>query len=139
MNRPRYTKCESGCWLWNGPVSGGYGCVGVGDGSYAAHRLMYLLHVGNIPRGLHVLHRCDTPACVNPAHLFLGTNLLNMQDRNAKGRVAKGEQNGRAKLTMKDVHAIRTDFRPLLVIANEYGVTRQQAGKIRRGLAWSAV
>lgn len=85
----------SGCWLWDGHVnSRGYGLLPIGsrsDGSRSkvlAHRFSYVLHKGGIPDGLGVLHRCDNPYCVNPDHLFVGNQIVNMQDCKAKGRTA---------------------------------------------------
>lgn len=74
----------SGCWLWTGPKTkrGGYGESSLGQ----AHRVAFLLTVGPIGHGLFVCHRCDTPLCVNPAHLFLGTNNDNVADMIGKGR-----------------------------------------------------
>ena len=80
----------SGCWLWTGAVKElGYGVIGLGtrqQGTAKAHRVGWELRHGAIPAGMNVLHRCDTPSCVNPAHLFLGTLKDNAQDCVRKGR-----------------------------------------------------
>lgn len=79
----------SGCHLWTGSTNKCYGVVGKGGrsgGMFQAHRLSWEFSNGPIPDGLHVLHKCDTPACVNPDHLFLGTNGDNIRDAIAKGR-----------------------------------------------------
>jgi len=78
---------ESGCWLWTDYlVSGKYGHLTVNYKTLAAHRVSYELHVGEIPEGLCVCHRCDVPFCVNPDHLFLGTHKDNTQDMLKKNR-----------------------------------------------------
>lgn len=100
---------EDACWLWTGFRDvGGYGRVSKWReaNEQMAHRISYLIAHGEIPKGLHVLHQCDNPSCVNPRHLFLGTNTDNMRDRDEKGRVASGERNGRAKLSDEDVFEI---------------------------------
>jgi hypothetical protein len=78
----------SGCHIWVGRVNRrGYGCLSIGGrGPELAHRLSYEVNVGPIPAGVFVLHTCDTPRCVNPAHLWLGTGRDNMADMLAKGR-----------------------------------------------------
>ena len=80
----------NGCWLWKGGKTGRrgqkYGVIWVRGQETAAHRASYELHVGPIPDGLCVLHRCDTPLCVNPDHLFLGTLSDNQKDAVAKKR-----------------------------------------------------
>ncbi len=82
---------ENGCMLWTGANNvNGYGRIGYGDGrTVAAHRVAYELANGPIPDDLQVLHKCDVRSCVNPAHLFLGTQADNMQDMSRKGRGRK--------------------------------------------------
>jgi hypothetical protein len=78
---------NTGCWLWfAGADKLGYGRFGIGTTVYLAHRISWELYVSSIPEGMGVLHRCDTPACVNPAHLFIGSQLDNLLDMVAKGR-----------------------------------------------------
>ena len=79
---------ESGCWIWTGGwTTEGYGAVRR-DGRWvmSAHKLFYSAFKGDIPPGMLVCHSCDTPACVNPDHLFLGTDSDNQLDRHRKGR-----------------------------------------------------
>lgn len=82
---------EPDCWLWQGVHDRrGYGRVHVLGRQHGAHRIAWRLTCGPIPQGLGVLHKCDVPACCNPAHLFLGTQRDNMQDAAAKGRIRGG-------------------------------------------------
>lgn len=75
------------CWNWTGSLDRyGYGKFRVGPRTHKAHRYSYQQHYGDFDEKLHVLHRCDNPRCVNPDHLFLGTNRDNVADRTAKNR-----------------------------------------------------
>jgi hypothetical protein len=79
----------TGCWLWTGgTTAAGYGFFDFQDEIHA-HRASYAMHIGPVPEGLHVLHRCDVRQCVNPNHLFLGTQVDNMKDMAAKGRAQR--------------------------------------------------
>jgi hypothetical protein len=91
-------KHDHGCWLWTGALAAGYGCLGGGPGKplVKAHRLSYELHKGPIPDGAKVLHTCDTPPCVRPDHLYVGTQRDNALDRERRGRGnhATGDRSG---------------------------------------------
>lgn len=128
------------CWLW---TAGGnrYGVFTVSRGRQVdAHRFSWELHHGIIPDGLLVCHECDTPRCVNPAHLFLGTSAVNQADMTAKGRGRTGERNGRAKLTWDQVREARTKYatggHSWKSLAAEYGVAKWVMGQILRNLTW---
>lgn len=86
---------NTGCWLWLGPfMYQGYGVTKIGGRQWRAHRLSYTTMVGPIPDGMHVCHACDVRECVNPEHLWLGTNADNTTDRHLKGR-SRGGHRGR--------------------------------------------
>lgn len=89
---PRHPILKTKCWLWARSVTGGYGRVHYLGKDSKAHRVAYLLSRGAIPIGLMICHKCDVRICVRPAHLFLGTHLDNMADRNSKGRQSSGER-----------------------------------------------
>lgn len=128
------------CWLWTGTfVSRGYGGFKAGGKMYRAHRYAYELVNGPIEGDLFVCHSCDTPACVNPAHLWLGTNEENSADRHAKGRTISGEEHYAAKLMAADVRAIRADERPSSQIAALYGISHGEVRRIKRREKWRDV
>jgi len=138
-------KTPSGCWVWlSTKNTQGYGRFSIRVAPwkqrwYSAHRLVWEWAHGEEP-ALCVLHRCDNPSCVNPAHLFLGTHKDNARDREAKRRrrAPKGALNGRAKLTEADVLDIRrrrgTDP---VYIAGLYGVSHEHVRRILSGESWS--
>ena len=104
-----------------------------------AHRASWILHVGPIPKGACVLHRCDNPACVNPKHLFLGTNADNSKDMTAKKRQAAGERHGNSRLTVEAVKEIRRSKENRRVLAEKFGVTPINVDHIRARRYWKDV
>jgi hypothetical protein len=149
------------CWPWRARVDqDGYGHFTVSSArrSAGAHRVAYELCVGEIPDGMCVCHACDNPACCNPAHLFVGTNVDNVTDRQTKGRSASGDANGArahpervrrgedintAKLTCDNVREIRSAYYlshdTLVKLAQAYGITHQNVSGIVRGEKWRHV
>jgi len=113
------------CWPWKGSTSSkGYGWFKADPEGNAvqAHRYVWELSAGKSPGRLQVLHICDSPSCVNPKHLYLGTHAANMHDRDIRGRTLRGEKAGRAKLTKENVLTIKRLYR-----TGKY--TGQQLGK----------
>lgn len=126
------------CWVWTGwKSSKGYGRISVGTITLRVHRFSWLLHCGVIPGDLHVCHRCDNRACVNPAHLFLATNAENHADKARKERVAGPY--GRIKLTAELVRQIRTGARSDKEWAKEIGVDETTIYSARVGEHWKHV
>jgi hypothetical protein len=93
------------CWEWLGSKDGsGYGMLSVAGATQRAHRFSWVLTRGPIPKGIQVLHHCDNPGCVNPAHLWLGTNADNVHDKMIKHRESRGEAHGRTCRIPKQTH-----------------------------------
>lgn len=131
---------NTGCWLWSGCDNGqGYGALTFRQEHYMAHRLAYQRAKGEIPDALCVCHRCDTPACCNPEHLFLGTRGENNHDTKRKGRVPHGERRAFAKLKDRDIPAIRADPRSLAKVAADYGVSVKTIQKVVNRVRWKHV
>lgn len=120
------------CWIWKmGPKSEKcpYGYISVKHRGVRVHRFSWEMHHGQIPSGMQVLHKCDNPLCVNPSHLFLGTQKDNQQDMVQKGRENRGEGRPQSKLTEEAVLEIRRDCKPgrkgknVKYFAEKYGVS----------------
>lgn len=133
------------CWLWMMSTNlKGYGFFWDPEQKKLvyAHRYAYELFVGPVPDDMLVCHTCDTPPCVHPEHLFLGTNTDNMQDMISKGRspVRAGVSNPRARLTEDDVHMIRSLYKNERVsqsqIARAYGIAQQTVSAIVTRTNW---
>ena len=138
-----YVVAPNGCWLWSRPIHvRGYGRIWDGSKVVGAHRLSYELHSGPIPSGLFVCHRCDEPTCVNPEHLFLGTNADNAADCKAKGRTRKGIDHNQAKLTDDAVRSVREALAAgdrQRDIAKRFGVSQRCVSSIHRRVTWGHV
>lgn len=105
----------------------------------AAHRVSWALENGRWPE-FNVLHSCDVPLCVNPAHLREGTQADNANDMFSRGRVCRiGIRNGRARFTEQDIRQIRKDPRTQTAIAADYGVWQTTIGEIKRRTTWGHV
>jgi hypothetical protein len=130
---------EENCWEWlAGKWPSGYGAFSISNRNHISSRVSYQLYVGDIPKGMHVLHKCDNPGCVNPKHLFLGTPLDNALDRNRKGRQAYGQRNGNSKLTDTEILEIMMDEESLHKdLAKKYGVSRTVITRIKGKKLWS--
>jgi hypothetical protein len=141
---------EAGCWLWDGFLVGGYGRLRMtydpSDPTELAHRASWILHRGQIPKGMMVCHRCDVRSCVNPSHLFLGTATDNMSDAARKGRMnwknperpalRRCERHPQAKLTNDQVREIRASDLSGIVLAKKYGVSNNSITRIRLRHTW---
>lgn len=132
---------DPGCWLWRGgTISHGYGWLRIQGRVHYAHRVAYQLWKGAIPEGQNVCHSCDTPACCNPRHLFLGTQAENLADMATKGRSTAGARNPGAKLTEAQVADIRRRYKPGVVtqreLAEEHGVRPGAVSRVISGARW---
>lgn len=142
-----WSKVEktNGCWIWKSCKShNGYGLFKVSPKMMRAHRVSWEMANGSIPDGMQVNHTCDNPACVNPFHLYAGTQKQNREDAVARGRTAKGsksgsythpesrrtgEDNGNSKLTNAQRDEVRRSYLAkeanMPQLGKKYNVTRQ--------------
>ena len=129
------------CWYWLASKDGkGYGLAWFQGRLHRAHRVAWFLEYGAVPLGLCVCHHCDNAGCVNPAHLFLGSRADNNKDMLRKGHQAhvRGQQNGRAKLTLTqvlDIRGLKGKAGPV-ALARRYGVDHRTIGRIWSGEKW---
>lgn len=134
---------SSECWIWTSTCDEpGYGILGFGKRNVFAHRISYEIFVGPIPDGLITRHTCDNPPCVNPAHLLLGTDADNSDDKVSRKRHAHGVAHSHAKLdddAIREIRTLRAAGRMYKDIAPIYGVHPGTIGGIVRGERWKHV
>jgi transposase len=122
LNERSKLNTETGCIEWTAcKTKAGYGQLSVDRKMMFTHRLSYEANIGPIPEGLHVLHSCDNPCCINPDHLRVGTPADNAQDKIDRGRILLGEKHGGAKITENDVIEI--------LRLNEFGVSKKDLAR----------
>lgn len=127
----KVNKVENGCWLWTAYcMKNGYGLFRTPAKNELAHRVAYRLFNGILDKR-DVMHSCDTPACVNPEHLSLGTRKENMQDAKRKLRMQRGESHGRAKLTDEQMKFAKIAEGTQQEIADLLGVSQGYISYIR--------
>lgn len=132
-------EIRNGCWIWTGAATkDGYGVMGVGrNNQKRVHRLAFEHFVGPIPSGMFVCHKCDTPLCFNPDHLFVGSPRTNTRDMIKKGRrvIVSGSSHPNTKIQPDQRSAIRDRRRngeSIKAIATDYGVAFQTISAICR-------
>lgn len=138
--RSKYEKLvikQDGCWQWNGATQKGYGALLFMRKNIRAHRASWILHNGQIPDSMHVLHKCDNPPCSNPEHLFLGSHKDNMKDMRSKGLHRQY-----SKLTLDQVKQIKISLcagEKVEDIRKRYGVGFSTINDIKDGRTWKSL
>lgn len=130
------------CWMWiSRKHKDGYGFLKIQGKYWLAHRAVYAYCNGPIPTGKVIRHSCDTPACCNPNHLLIGTQIDNIQDRQDRGRhvACHGTKSGMSKLSESQVLAIRKDDRFQKVIADDYGIGQSTVSSIKTRQTWKHI
>jgi len=129
---------RTGCRIWQrGTTAAGYGRVTWRGSEYYCHRLSWADANGqDVPAGMSVCHRCDTPRCIEPSHLFIGTPADNTADMCAKGRQARGSALGSAKFTAAEIIEIREAREKHIRLAEKYGTTKNYIWHIKAGRRW---
>ena len=138
-----FPEPNTGCWLWSGRHDKkGYGRLSNRTPLQLAHRFSYALYCGEFDKKMHVLHKCDNPACVNPDHLYLGDQKQNNIDRDTRGRqkTKRGIEHKLAKLTNSDVIQIRKLHNPKSYpsrkLASMFGISQRKIMHILHGESW---
>ena len=133
-------NAKTGCWEWTAGLGvQGYGRFKQGGKTRLAHRVSYALHVAHIPEAALVLHKCDNRICVNPDHLFIGTQKDNQQDMRRKGRHVHGERSPNAKLSDKDVlrmYDLHDSGVGTIRLAKMFNITKNLAWLVVTGRVW---
>lgn len=129
---------ETGCWIWLGSITKhGYGKMTLGAKTHiSAHRASYELKHGQIPEGMLALHHCDVKCCVNPDHIFLGTQQANMNDKVCKNRQANGIKHGMSKLTEEQAKEAKFGNVKPVELAKKFNCSATTIRQIRSGLYW---
>ena len=131
-----FTDAKTGCVVWTGTVGfGGHGQIRSAKTKLlATHRVSWEHHNGPIPEGMKLCHRCDNPPCINPEHLFLGTQADNIRDMIEKGRNRRGETHHNARLTDIKVGKIIRARGTQREIAERFKISQQYVGMLKRGI-----
>ena len=137
------------CWSWKGMIrKDGYGVINGGgyNNKMLLHRVSWLIHYGEIPKGMYVCHKCDTHICSSPACLFLGTQKDNVVDMISKGRrrksYLKGEMNGEATISDKialEVKTLLKDGIKSVDICRKYNLSKSLVSKIKNNKTWKHI